>query len=228
MELGLKGKTVFLTGGCGGIGSVIKREYEEEGATVIAPLPDELDLSTPNGVEEYLKKGTCPPIDIFVHCAGMNDLAGIEEVTEENLQRTFSVNYFSAVRLLHHFATHMKEQRFGRIVFISTIYAIVSRERRIPYSSSKHALNGLMKSMALELGEYNILINQVAPGYVMTPMTTKNLSKEELDFLIEKTLPTKRLQTPEDIADAVLFFGSPRNRSINGQLLAVDGGFTCK
>ena len=121
----------------------------------------------------------------------------------------------------------MKNQKWGRIVFISSLYGIVSRERRIAYSSSKNALNGLCKSLAIELGEDNILVNCVAPGYVMTDMTRKNLSEEEINA-ITNNIPTRRFQTTEDIANITAFLCSDLNQSITGQLIAVDGGFTCK
>lgn len=120
----------------------------------------------------------------------------------------------------------MQANQWGRVVFISSLYGIVLRERRIAYSSSKNALTGLCKSMAIELGADNILVNCVAPGYVMTDMTRKNLSDEEIKS-IEQQMPTKRFQTTEDIANVTAFLCSNLNQSITGQLIAVDGGFTC-
>ena len=81
--------------------------------------------------------------------------------------------------------------------------------------------------MAIELGENNILVNCVAPGYVMTDMTRKNLSETEIKN-IESQMPTHRFQTTEDIANLTAFLCSDLNQSITGQLIAVDGGFICK
>ena len=121
----------------------------------------------------------------------------------------------------------MKEKEFGRIVFISSLYGSVSRERRIAYSSSKHALNGLTKTMALELAPYQITVNCVAPGYVMTEMTRKNLSDEDIKE-ITKMIPTGKFQEPEEVANTTLFLCSEENKSITGQYIAVDGGFLCR
>jgi 3-oxoacyl-[acyl-carrier protein] reductase len=115
----------------------------------------------------------------------------------------------------------------GKIVLISSLYSMVTKERRIAYSSSKSALTGLMKTSALELAPYNILVNAVAPGYVMTDMTKKNLSAEEIKN-IEQQIPTKRFQSEEDIASLVYFLCSEENKSITGQLIAVDGGYTLR
>ena len=143
------------------------------------------------------------------------------------LSRVYDVNLFAPIHLLKAFCQNMQENKWGRIVFISSLYGIVSRERRIAYSSSKNALTGLCKSLAIELGENNILVNCVAPGYVMTDMTRKNLSETEIKN-IESQMPTHRFQTTEDIANLTAFLCSDLNQSITGQLIAVDGGFICK
>lgn len=219
--------TAFLTGGSRGIGKAIKESLRKTGISVIAPTRTELDLSSSESITKYLKKNTNIVPDIFVHCAGINELAGIEEISQDLILRVFQVNYNSAVQLLNSFVSSMKKKEYGKIVFVSSLYGIVSRERRIAYSSSKNALNGLCKSLALELAPYNILVNSIAPGYVMTDMTRKNLSEEEIKN-IEKNIPTGRFQSEEEIAEAVTFFCSEKNRSITGQLLAVDGGFLCR
>lgn len=219
--------TAFLTGGSRGIGKAIKEILRKSGISVIAPTRTELDLSSSESITKYLKKNTNIVPDIFVHCAGINELAGIEEISQDLILRVFQVNYNSAVQLLNSFVPSMKKKEYGKIVFVSSLYGIVSRERRIAYSSSKNALNGLCKSLALELAPYNILVNSIAPGYVMTDMTRKNLSEEEIKN-IEKNIPTGRFQSEEEIAEAVIFFCSEKNKSITGQLLAVDGGFLCR
>lgn len=227
MDIRFQNKIVFLTGASRGIGKEIRRVMEENGAQVIAPTRVEMDLADPNSIEAYLKKNKELLPDIFIHCAGINELAGIEEITQEILTKVFQVNYYAPVRLLKQFTSGMESKNWGRIVFISSLYAIVSRERRIAYSSSKNALTGLTKTMALELASYNILVNAVAPGYVMTEMTMNNLSETEIKA-IENKIPTGRFQTGEEIADVVAFLCSDFNQSITGQLLAVDGGFLCR
>lgn len=227
MKIIFDNKTVFLTGGSRGIGKKIKELFIDLNAEVIAPDRSELDLMSQESIGQYLEKhdNICP--DIFIHCAGINELAGITEVNKDLLDRVFQVNYYSPVSLLQHFVCSMKKKDWGRVLFISSLYAIVSRERRIAYSSSKNALTGLAKTMALELAPHNILVNSIAPGYVMTEMTEKNLSQKEIDD-IKKQIPTGRFQSADDIASLTAFLCSDFNKSITGQLIAVDGGFTCK
>ena len=88
-------------------------------------------------------------------------------------------------------------------------------------------MTGIMKSVALEIAADNILLNAVAPGYVMTDMTRKNLNEQEIKD-IQRMIPTGRFQTETDIANLVCFLCSQFNQSITGQLIAVDGGFTCR
>ena len=92
---------------------------------------------------------------------------------------------------------------------------------------SKSALTGLMRTLALELAGDQILVNAVAPGYVMTDMTTQNLTQAEIAS-ISAQIPTGRFQTEDDIAQLAAFLCSDANRSITGQLIAVDGGLTCR
>lgn len=227
ISLDLNGRTAFVTGASRGIGKTIASTLKDCGANVVSPTRSEMDLLDINSISNYVSNNKDLQIDIFVHCAGINELAGIGEISEDILTRVYDVNVFAPTLLLKSFFSNMANKGWGRIVFISSLYGIVSRERRIAYSSSKNALNGLCKSLAIELGKDNILVNCVAPGYVMTDMTRKNLSDDDIRD-IESNMPTKRFQSPEDIANLTAFLCSDLNQSITGQLIAVDGGFTCK
>lgn len=225
-EIDLNNKRVFLTGGRGGIGSSIRDVFMEAGAEVISPTSEELNLAKDKDIVEYMNALSEAP-DIIIHSAGINELAGITEITQELLDKVFQVNLFSFMTIIKQAIPSMKQKKYGRIVGISSLYGIVSKERRIPYSSSKHAMNGLIKSTALEVASDNILINGVAPGYVMTDMTRKNLSEIEIED-IKKQIPTGRFQEAEEIANLCLFLCSSMNQSITGQVIPVDGGFVCR
>lgn len=224
MNIDIKGHTLLITGGNGGIGRAVCECFEECGAEVIAPSSHVMNLLDDASVSAYMEN--ISP-DIVIHCAGVNELAGIDEITPEVLDKVFRVNLFSFMTILKLTVPHMKAKKFGRIIGISSLYGIVSRERRIPYSSSKHAMNGLIKSLALEAAEHNVLINGVAPGYVMTEMTRKNLTPSEIET-IRRNIPTGRLQDAKEIAGLCCFLCSELNQSITGQIIPVDGGFTCR
>ena len=222
-----EGKTVFMTGASKGIGSKIAEHFGQCGAVVIAPGRSELDLADRLSVENYLDRNQDADVDIMIFCAGVNHKESIEKITFNKLYETFQVNLFSAVQIISRYIGNMKKKKNGKIIFISSLYATVSKEERTSYSASKNALTGLMKTLALEGAEDGICVNAVAPGYVLTEMTRKNLSEEELRE-IKRLIPMHKLQETEEIADLVLFLASSQNKSITGQLISVDGGFLCR
>lgn len=219
-------QVVFLTGGSRGIGKTIKENFEMNGASVIAPSREELNLSDANSINNYLNSNEIEP-SVFIFCAAVNPKNVIENLDMDKIENTFQVNLFSSVQILKHYIPKMKEKKSGKIVFITSLYSTVTREGRIPYTSSKHAIAGLMKTLALELAPFDICVNAVAPGYVMTDMTRQNLSLKEIKE-IETNIPTKRFQTEQEIADVVMFLCGTQNKSITGQTIYVDGGFLCR
>ena len=227
MSVDYCGKKVFITGASRGIGKVICNMYEEGGAYVCAPSREELDLSQPCSVENYLEQNSDKEYDILIFCAGVNNKSSIESIEEQNLHETFQVNLFSSIEIIKKYIKKMRSKNMGKIIFISSLYAFVSREERLSYCCSKNAITGLVKTLALEGAPNNICVNAVAPGYVYTEMTEKNLSENELEN-IRNLIPMSRLQEATEIADAVAFLSSDKNKSITGQILAVDGGFLCR
>ncbi len=227
MKNGFKNQKVFITGASRGIGLEIAKAFEQSGAVVIKPSREEMNLSEPSSVEKYIKEHENTDISVFVFCAGVNNCEMIEDITSENLRETYEVNLFSSIRIIRKYVESMKRNNYGKIIFISSLYATVSKAGRIVYSSSKHAITGVMKTLALELAPYNICVDAVAPGYVITEMTNKNLTKEEQEEIC-KRIPTGRFQEPKEIADTVLFLASKNNRSITGQTINIDGGFLCQ
>lgn len=223
----LPNRRVFITGASRGIGRCIKESFETAGAQVLSPGRAEMDLSNLESIQDYIMRNSPLDADVFIHCAGINRLADIGEIKQTLLEEVFQVNLYSAVALLSAIAPGMRERGWGRIVLISSLYSIVSKERRIAYSTSKNALTGLAKTLTLELAPYNILTNCVAPGYVMTDMTRQNLPPNEIQAIQEK-IPTGRFQSEQDIANLAMFLCSDLNQSITGQLIAVDGGFLCR
>lgn len=120
----------------------------------------------------------------------------------------------------------MKVKKFGRIINISSIYGVTSKEKRSLYSSSKFGLIGLTKSSSLDLSKYNILVNSISPGIFKTKLTKKILGNKMND--VRKTIPLKKLGDPNDIANLCVFLCSNQNNYITGENIVIDGGLTSK
>ena len=221
-----KTKTVFLTGASRGIGKAIYKQLKKESYKVIAPTRQELDLSNSISLYRYIDAHKNLKVDILINNAGINFPQWIDELEDKNLRETLQINLISPINLIRAFVPHMKKQKWGRIVNISSMFGIVARGKQVPYAASKHGINGATKALALELGPYNVLVNSVCPGFVKTDLVLRN-PPEKLAALA-KDVPLGRLAEPEEIAELVFFLISKKNTYITGECILIDGGFTAR
>jgi len=216
-----------VTGGARGIGSAIADRFRQNGYSVLTPPRSELDLSDLSAVRAFASSEAASDVDILVNNAGENKPLRLDEIEPEDLQRILTVNVAAAFLLARYLGVRMAERGWGRIVNISSVYSLVSRERRSMYSTSKSALNGMTRALAVELGPRNVLANAVCPGFVDTDLTRQNNTPEEITKLCE-LVPLRRLATVQEVADFAYYLGSENNTYITGQTLAIDGGFLCQ
>lgn len=170
-------------------------------------------------------------IDTLVNNAAINPPSlTILNDTLENWRRTIAINLeavFMGSRLV---APHMAERRQGRIIHIASIQGFASSGECGSYNAAKGAIIALTKSMAVELGPYNVLVNSVAPGFMLTPMSIVNGVNETetpdfIEWYVKKgKVPLRRTGYPEDVSGTVIFLASSYCRYMTGQLLVVDGG----
>lgn len=217
-------RKALITGASRGIGKVIKELFEQNGIEVFAPTRQQMDLKSNDSIKKYID--TINGVDILINCAGINDLASIDEMTLEKFQEMLQVNLISQTMLIKYVTPYMKEQNYGRIVNFASIWCDFSKERRIMYSIAKAGVKGLTTATAVELSKYNILCNAIAPGFINTEMTSQNNSPEQIKALAE-ALPIKRMGEPLEIAEFVYFLASEKNSFMTGQTVFVDGGFSC-
>ena len=216
----------LVTGASRGIGAAITMKMRNVGINVLTPSRKQLDLSSNESIDQFLRT-TDLPIDILVNNAGINLIAPGSEVSDQNIEDTIQVNLVAPIRLIRGIVPHMIQKRYGRIVNISSIWSLVSKPGRITYSASKAGLNGVTRTLAVELASYNILVNSVAPGYTNTELTEINNTKDQIEE-IKKLIPLGRLAEPEEIAEVVYFLCSEANTYITGQVIFADGGLLCQ
>lgn len=222
----MNNKTVLLTGASRGIGAATKKILTKENYYVVAPTRDELDLSNPKSLDNFIIKNAKLPVDIIINNAGINNPEWIQDLGDKNIDETIQVNLISPIKLIRAFVPHMIQNKWGRIVNISSIFGIIARGKQVLYSSTKHGLNGVTKALALELGPYNILVNSVCPGFTNTDLVKRN--SPEKNAAIAKDIPLGRFAKPEEIAEYVRFLISEKNTYMNGSTVILDGGFTCR
>ena len=176
-------RTVLVTGGSRGIGKCIVEHYRTLGYTVLAPSRNEVDMADAASVSAFAQSEAARKVDILINNAAENVPAQLRDIELDRWQHALSVNLTAPLLLTQYIGSAMADRGWGRIVNISSVYSMVSRARRVMYTTNKSAINGLTKSSAVELGPRNVLVNAVCPGFVDTDLTRQNNSPEEIEKL---------------------------------------------
>ncbi|SEQ72073.1 3-oxoacyl-[acyl-carrier protein] reductase [Faunimonas pinastri] len=251
MKIDLAGRTALVTGAGHGFGRAIAVGLAKVGATVFAcdilddELPEtaaiagpschirRLDVTDAEAIRSTVREieAAGHGIDILVNNAGgvLGQVGRpIEEISLRDWQGIFDVNLTGAFLTAQALAPGMKARRFGRIVNISSGAGLgISLTGIQAYASAKAGQIGLTRQLAHELGPWNITVNNVAPGFVRSNPASErqwHAMGEDGQEKVLQGIALKRLGTPEDIANAVLFFASEHAGWISGQVLSVDGG----
>lgn len=240
-------KTAIITGASRGIGRAEAIQLARDGFSVCINCLERMDLA--QELSEKLQKEGCSamafqadvsvknevdamveavhdrfgPVDVLVNNAGIAEQCQIQDIREELWDRIFAVNVKGVLNTVQAVLPDMLHRKSGCIINTSSIWGMHGASCESVYSSSKHAVIGLTKSMAAELALSGIRVNCVAPGVIDTDMV-KVLGDETLRDLADNT-PIGRLGKPEDIAAAVSYLASDGASFVTGQVLTCDGGF---
>jgi NAD(P)-dependent dehydrogenase (short-subunit alcohol dehydrogenase family) len=254
MRCDISDKVALVTGAAGAIGSAIARRLSENGASVLvadidiagaervaaglknatACALDIRDVQSADAAITAVKK-RYGQLDILVNNAGVNTLAHrvtIDEFPPEEWDRITGID-LDGLYIMSRAALRpmLAAGKGGRIVNIASVVGLAAMRLQSPFVAAKAAIIHLTRSMAIELGAKGILTNAIAPGSVMTALTAKLFYGEDGKFAGRSQeflshVPLGRPAQPEEIAEAVLFLASPAASYVNGQILAVDGGWT--
>lgn len=245
MEIKFKNKVVVITGATRGIGKGIAERFYDSGATLILTGANKskieklnesvkdkkrikyfhLDLLNDRSIKTFVSKMRgYSRIDVCINNAGINKIGHIYDVDQKDWDDIVKVNLSGPFLLCKELGKIMKKRRYGRIVNIASIFSEITREKRAAYTATKSGLVGLTRTVSLDLAPYNVLVNSVSPGFILTDLTKRILKKVEISSL-KNSIPLGRLGTPEDIASLVLFLASDINTYITGQNIVADGGY---
>ena len=230
--------TALVTGGSTGIGLEICQQFLDQGYTVLnlsrRPAPVEhpnlhnftVDLGERDATRELaIDLAKRFSVDTLVHNAGLIRADLIEDVKLEDLDYLTQVHLGADITLVQAFLPGMKAKKFGRIINMST-RAVLGLQTRTSYSATKAAMIAMTRTWALELGQYGITVNAIAPGPIAATEMFHNVFPEDDPEIqkIAESIPVKRVGTPGDVARATLFLAAPDNGFITGQTLFVCGG----
>jgi 3-oxoacyl-[acyl-carrier protein] reductase len=245
--IGLKNKTALVTGGSRGIGRACVQLLGKAGADVAftyntsEQLANELcdEFSGSNKVRSFkvntgnaedihnvikLVENDFGKIDILVNNAGIWEKSEIEKLSLENWNRTININLTGSFLFTKYTVPIMKKNKFGRIINISSTAGQRGEASYSHYAASKGGMIAFTKSIAGELGQYNITVNSVAPGWVKTDMTKNVFENKSEEEKIIKEIPLRKIAAPEDVAGAVVFLASDLASHITGSIINVNGG----
>jgi 3-oxoacyl-[acyl-carrier protein] reductase len=240
----LEGRAAIVTGAARGIGRATAEVYVREGARVLVVDKDAVaaeataaeigaaavacacDVTVRADVEAMAAAAVerLGAIDVLTQNAGIYPNTPVEDITDDEWALVMNVNTRSALYTAQACLPQLKQSRHGRITITSSITGPkVGYPGFVHYGASKAALNGLIRSLALELVQHGITVNGVEPGTVLTPGVQALLSPEEVEG-VAANIPMRRFASPTDIAHAHLFFASDEAEYVTGQTLVVDGG----
>ena len=248
----LKDKVVVITGASSGLGKQMAFAFAKQGANLVLlarrlerlnelkielekenvrVLPLKCDVTNTKDINECARVSMehFSHIDILINCAGASKDKGVLDMSDEEWQFTIDTDLSSVFKVTRAFARIMKENNYGRIINISSMYGLVGNVEipTIAYHSSKGGVVNFTRAAAAELAPFNITVNAICPGYFYTELTTEVLNTEKFKEFANNHVPMKRYGKEGELNGAAIFLASDEASYVTGAILPVDGGYTC-
>tara|TARA_R110002124_G_scaffold277942_1_gene449625 strand:- start:476 stop:1231 length:756 start_codon:yes stop_codon:yes gene_type:complete len=242
----LAGRIAIITGAASGIGAGIMQKFLDEGAQVLGvDLPSErwsnddapndglirfaIDVTLDEAPQEIVKAAihAFGSIDTLVNNAGISPPGSAADTSDELWRKVMALNVDAVFRLTREAVPHLKKSDNARIINTGSIMSELAGPGIIAYVTSKHAVAGMTKAMAVDLGPFGIRANFVQPGAIVTPLSEAHMADEQFVEYWNRKIPLGRLGKPADIAPVVAFLASPMADYVSGEGLRIDGGATC-
>lgn len=248
----LKGRVVVVSGASSGLGAQMAKGFAAQGADLVITarrfekletlakeikamgvrcLPIRCDVTNVESVNSCAKEAHdfYGKIDVLVNCAGSAANNGVLNMTDEEWQFTIDTDLSSVFYVTRAFAKFMKEQNYGRIINIASMYGLVGNTAMdtVAYHSSKGGVVNFTRAVAAELAKYKITCNAICPGYFETELTKATLDTESFQGYMKLTVPLGRYGVSGELNSAAIFLAADESSYVTGVILPVDGGYTC-
>ncbi len=248
----LQGQVAVVTGASTGLGLQMAKALANQGANLVL-LARRMNLLEANaesisrefGVEvlplqcditvtEQVKAAVAATmerfgkIDILINNAGTGAVAPAEEITDEQFKHEMEVDLFGTFVCAREVGKEMIKAGYGRIINIASMYGLVGNMIAgcAPYHAAKGGVVNLTRALAAEWGKYGITVNSICPGYFYTDLTTATLDSDYFQAIAKRSIPLERYGREGELDTCALFLASPMSTYVNGQNIAVDGGYT--
>jgi len=235
--LGLQMAKAFASQGCNLVlmarrmNLLEKTAAEIEAEFNVKALPVACDITNVEMIKSAVKAAmdTFGRVDILVNNAGTGAVANAEDITDEQFINEMNIDLFGTFACAREFGKEMIKAKYGRIINIASMYGLVGNmiAGSSPYHAAKGGVVNMTRALAAEWGKHGITVNSICPGYFYTDLTTATLDSDYFQNLAKQNIPVGRYGKEGELDTVALFLASPASTYVNGQNIAVDGGYTC-